>query len=93
MDQKSLSEYESLMDKADPDNTGQALNLITYDKEKGKSSVWNPLQLYFTRLPSISRSSGTVAVTRDCQLESWSHRSRWKVPHRQKFFAQPNSSQ
>ena len=36
MESKSLSEYELLMDKADPDNTGKALNLITYDKEKGK---------------------------------------------------------
>jgi hypothetical protein len=41
MDQRSLSEYESLMDKADPDNTGQALSLITYDKEKGKSRDHN----------------------------------------------------
>ena len=36
MESKSLLDYEHLMDKADPDNTGRALNLITYDKEKGK---------------------------------------------------------
>jgi hypothetical protein len=29
-------DYEALMQDSDPDNTGQALNLITYDKEKGK---------------------------------------------------------
>ena len=29
-------DYEALMRDSDPDNTGQALNLITYDKEKGK---------------------------------------------------------
>ena len=29
-------DYESLMRDSDPDNTGQALNLITFDKEKGK---------------------------------------------------------
>lgn len=48
MEQRSLNEYEALMDKADPDNTGQALNLITYDKEKGKSrllSHYNPIFL------------------------------------------------
>ena len=55
MEQRSLNEYEALMDKADPDNTGQALNLITYDKEKGKSRLFshsNPHSI-LSRIPSI----------------------------------------
>lgn len=38
--QKNIpSEYELLMNEADPENTGQALNLITYNKENGKYSL------------------------------------------------------
>ena len=54
-------DYEALMRDSDPENTGQALNLITYDKEKGK---WQLFTNVFNRFPSFSRGSRDATLPR-----------------------------
>ena len=43
-------DYEALMSLADPDNTGQAINLITFDPQIGKFCFYFYL---ICRLPSL----------------------------------------
>ena len=57
-------DYEALMSLADPDNTGQAINLITFDPQIGKFCFYFYL---ICRLPSLPWGTRNVTIWRSSQ--------------------------